>query len=788
MVAMFVYWAHAWTPNKQLARYRRPPSTPGFFWQRPLLKLFSKSSSFLEEEKKAATTIINDTPLHHHGLLSPYHILNPVSFTELPSLAERSLPLEACIRLLRRTLQAIINSHPLQLNQIQSKVIRIEHTISHAVDPLCWLQAQTQQDNGHPSLYFASAEGTLETAVYGSSWLESRPAKDNKDYWKLVENLPPDCYVYGAERFDSKSNISDEWKNFGQAFWVLPAVEIRKKDNKTIIAIHLLNDEDHSFTQSARRVLEIMAYVSDKAVPSIPPTTLPPVLFRASTYGPGLDGQEIYERGVTEALEKFQSSTLKKVVLARRMDLTFDRHASRNVHALDILRKWKFATQPGGHMFYINPGGSGGEFFGCTPERLFQVHSNEILSEAVAGTRPRGSNQQADEELARQLFLSPKDKDENVITGNFILSVFRDMEERGYVDLSKGNNTTLGNHFSVRRLRHLQHICQRFQCTLSASAGGQRDAGATDAIQYLLTSLHPTPAVGGFPKKEAMDFIRNHETTGFDRGFYSGPVGFVGKDSAEIVVGIRSGLVTRHEQKSKVSVYAGAGIVPLSSVQAEFVETSYKLAVVSSVFPQSPITLQSAQNSNAAWATAFIEELIRNGVTQFYICPGSRSTPLVAAIAKAVRSNVGVVHAMSIHDERGAGFRALGYGRGRGRPAAVVTSSGTATSNLYPSVVEAGMDGVPLLVLTADRPYESRDTGANQAIDQVKLFSSTYIRWFRDVLPPNDNVPVSVALADAAHGVSMSRELRGAYILKLRKIFVELRAHTIIIIIQVLCI
>ncbi|OEU15081.1 hypothetical protein FRACYDRAFT_187460, partial [Fragilariopsis cylindrus CCMP1102] len=96
---------------------------------------------------------------------------------------------------------------------------------------------------------------------------------------------------------------------------------------------------------------------------------------------------------------------------------------------------------------------------------------------------------------------------------------------------------------------------------------------------------------------------------------------------------------------------------------------------------------------------------------------------------------------MSILDERGAGFRALGYGRGSGRPAAVITSSGTAVANLYPAIIEAGMDAVPLLVVTADRPYENRNTGANQAIDQVKIFSGSYVRWFRDILPPHDDVP-----------------------------------------------
>ena len=107
----------------------------------------------------------------------------------------------------------------------------------------------------------------------------------------------------------------------------------------------------------------------------------------------------------------------------------------------------------------------------------------------------------------------------------------------------------------------------------------------------------------------------------------------------------------------------------------------------------------------------------------FYVCPGSRSTPLTAAIAKANKNpkNLGVVRAISVHDERGAAYRAIGFARRTGRPAVVVTSSGSAVGNLFPAVMEANEDGVPLLLLTADRPYEARGTGANQSVDQIKV-------------------------------------------------------------------
>jgi 2-succinyl-5-enolpyruvyl-6-hydroxy-3-cyclohexene-1-carboxylate synthase len=241
-------------------------------------------------------------------------------------------------------------------------------------------------------------------------------------------------------------------------------------------------------------------------------------------------------------------------------------------------------------------------------------------------------------------------------------------------------------------------------------------------------------------------------------------LGYISNQEAEVVVAIRSGLAIMNQTdgRSTVKTYAGSGLVRGSTLSAEWAETNYKFAAVGNLFPQSPMTLRGAISPNVAFATAFVEELIRNGITKFYVCPGSRSTPLVAALARAVRANVGVIHADSVHDERAAGFRALGYARGSsGRPAVVITSSGTAVANLYPAVVEAGMDGVPMVLVTADRPYENRGTGANQAIDQVKLFSDTYVRWFRDILPPSDDMPVSAALADAEHAVFVARNSRG---------------------------
>jgi 2-succinyl-5-enolpyruvyl-6-hydroxy-3-cyclohexene-1-carboxylate synthase len=137
---------------------------------------------------------------------------------------------------------------------------------------------------------------------------------------------------------------------------------------------------------------------------------------------------------------------------------------------------------------------------------------------------------------------------------------------------------------------------------------------------------------------------------------------------------------------------------------------------------------------NTLWSQVFVEELVRAGVTDVCLAPGSRSAPLV--LAAAAQAVAGGRLRLRVHlDERSAAFFALGIGKATGRPAAGVTTSGTAVANLLPAVVEASHSETPLLLLTADRPPHLRDADANQAIDQVGIFGG-YVRAFFEVSPP----------------------------------------------------
>ena len=418
---------------------------------------------------------------------------------------------------------------------------------------------------------------------------------------------------------------------------------------------------------------------------------------------------------------------LRKVVLARKSDLALN----APVDTFALVSRLQ-SRDPDAYQFVLrHPNGA--TFLGSTPERLFASNKGYAASEAVAGTRARGADDGEDAALAYDMLLSPKEHEEFAIVREEVRSALAEVAQGGIdgvnMEIEKG----------ILRNVAVQHLYARLSAPLAR--------GKTEAD--LISALHPTPAVCGYPRSAALHTLRAVES--FDRGLYAGPLGWISAEGAEFAVAIRSALAAPGGKD--VTLYAGVGVVGSANAKAEWSELNLKTKPLEMLLAPAP-TLASMPNPNAAWATVLVGELVRGGVTTFCIAPGSRSTPLALAAEKNVGANVVVCI-----DERSLGFYALGYAKGASsRPAAVICSSGTAVANLLPAVVEASESSTPLLLLTADRPYELRDTGANQTIDQVKIFGS-YARFAADLAPPGDGAP---ARACATMAATALRYLRGA--------------------------
>ena len=139
------------------------------------------------------------------------------------------------------------------------------------------------------------------------------------------------------------------------------------------------------------------------------------------------------------------------------------------------------------------------------------------------------------------------------------------------------------------------------------------------------------------------------------------------------------------------------------------------------------------RDATTAFARALVDEWVRAGVSDACVAPGSRSAPLALALASDGRVRVHVHF-----DERSAAFFAVGAAKASGRPAVVLCTSGTAAANFHPAVLEAYHSRTPLIVCTADRPPELRDTGAGQTVDQLDLYGRA-VRWFCEAGVPEDH-------------------------------------------------
>jgi len=413
-------------------------------------------------------------------------------------------------------------------------LVRVEVPVPE-VDLFAWLQAQAP---GRRMMWRGRHADDL-VAMSGSAMCFKGPAVSIRDAASAIEDIlnrpGAEPRFYGGVFFMLRRPPRSTLFPFTAFRFILPRFELHRRGARTLLCCNLVFPEDALSTDAILREVDRLEFPSAPINGRIER----PVRRRDN---PGFDG---WKSQVRWSLDAFERDVLDKVVLARRVDLAFDGEPD----PLLLFRDLQSATP---HCFhYLFESESGAVFMGATPERLFFRRGREVFSEAVAGTRPRGISDDDDEAYRASLLASEKDQREHRYVRESIRDVLDDLCESVNVD----------EVASEMRLSSGRHLYSRLS--------GSLRSGVSDLD--LLLSLHPTPAVGGHPTEDSVDAIRSLED--FDRGWYAGPIGWLGRDSAEFAVALRCGVL----DGSLLSLFSGAGLVQGSECGAEWLEIEQKI-------------------------------------------------------------------------------------------------------------------------------------------------------------------------------------------------------------------
>ena len=255
---------------------------------------------------------------------------------------------------------------------------------------------------------------------------------------------------------------------------------------------------------------------------------------------------QAWKASVAASAADVRADRFEKVVLARSLRI----RAAESFDPARILRRLRSANSSATIFAVATPDRC---FLGATPERLVRLTGREVAVTCLAGSIARGATETEDEQLAHALLASAKDRTEHEVVVRSTLEALAEVCTK----VIRVPGTP-----SVARSRSVQHLATPLRGRLAN--GG--------CVLDLVDRLHPTPAVGGFPRDVALAAIRERE--GFDRGWYAGPIGWVDRNGeGEFAVAIRSALLAGRD----ATVYAGAGIVADSDPEAEYAETCLKM-------------------------------------------------------------------------------------------------------------------------------------------------------------------------------------------------------------------
>lgn len=344
--------------------------------------------------------------------------------------------------------------------------------------------------------------------------------------------------LFGGFSFDPENQIHSEWDMFPSAYFAVPSFQLVIRDDRVFISIHLVTSEkdtQHLFDE-LRTERDNLIHAAQ--VKELKPYAKPVVTNLEERF------KELYLDAVSHVTKLIHEGEAQKVVIARSLALTFAEEVSSPSAMYHVSKE-----QPESFLFGFELADN--LFFGATPERLVKVENRKALSTCLAGSIKRGQTATEDQHLGTELLSDSKNREEHQYVVDMISDVFSQYCEQVKVP----------KYPKLMKIRDIQHLYTPVEGHLKKGHG----------LLQLVKDLHPTPALGGEPRGDAMAIIRMVEQ--MNRGYYAAPVGWIdAQGNGEFAVAIRSALLN----KEQAYLYAGGGIVADSDATSEYAETLVK--------------------------------------------------------------------------------------------------------------------------------------------------------------------------------------------------------------------
>ncbi len=373
-------------------------------------------------------------------------------------------------------------------------------------------------------------------------------------HFNTPPQTPPEALprVFGGFAFQPGSQqrtTRSIWKDFPDASFALPQVLLATRGQDTWLTVTVYTDHSveaavNQLRRSADKLANRLAQAQQPQIDAAAPD------LNAFNYPLTRDR---WHAEISEATDCIKAGDLDKVVLARICDLEF----SESIDPLSALHQLKqYYAETYRFLIEIQPERF---FFGATPELLVETHGRQLTTAAVAGSIRRGDSPEDDSRMAAQLYQSAKERHEHHLVSLAIEDALLPLTTKLNVPDSP----------EILKLSNIQHLYTPISATLKDSCT------LLDAVEQ----LHPTPAVGGYPRQTAVQLIDDVEQ--FPRGWYASPVGWIdAQGDGMFVVALRSAVADGKQAR----LYAGVGIVADSDPDREWDETNLKFRPILNAF------------------------------------------------------------------------------------------------------------------------------------------------------------------------------------------------------------